>query len=158
MPPYPTLPGFLVFIRNQMGISTTILPDSDPVILMAYEVAREMVNCAIRQVSCLIYTLAVYNLAGSNVIEFAHDQPGAPTIPGSDPPAPFFAYYRRLWNVNDFVSGVVQSSNDNGTGQSMVIQEAMNNVTLADLQYLKTPYGRTYLGYAQQYGGIVGVT
>ncbi len=41
----------------------------------------------------------------------------------------------------------------------MVVQEAAKNFTLANLQNLKTPWGRTYLGFAQAYGpSIIGLS
>ena len=156
----PTLAGFQDFIQNVMGINTTVLPTTNPVIAMAFAVALEIVNRLICQVSPLMYALAVYNLAGDNLLNYAQDQPGAPAVPGSgDPGLPFFAYTRKTLDLNGFISGVIQSSSDQGTGNSMVVQEAAKNFTLADLQNLKTPYGRQYLAIAQRYGPtIVGVT
>ena len=162
----PTLAGFITFIRQVMGIDTTILPDADTVIPMALAVAMAIVNPALKAVSLptidsggaaissgpSIYTLAVYNLGGDNIINYAHDQPGAADVVGSDPPMPFFAWTRKQWNINGFVSGVIQSAGDEGTSESMVVQEAAKNFTLANLQQLKTPYGRQYLAFAQSYG------
>lgn len=153
----PTLAGFLNFIRIQMGISAIILPDNSPVIGMAYDVALQIVNLAMARISPMIYSLAVYNLGGSNIIEFAQDQPGAPNVIGSDPPAPYFAYLRSKWNMNDFVSGVVVSSSDESTSQSMVTQESFKNLQIGDLQYLKTPWGRNYLSFAQKAGPVFGM-
>ena len=153
-----TLAGFIVFIRTQMGISTMVLPDTDPAIEMAYCVARDIANPAVACVSPLIYSLMVYNLGGSNLIEFAQDQPGAPMVAGSSPPAPYFVYLRTKWNLNDLISGVISASSDEGTSQSLVVQDAAAGFSVADLQYLKTPYGRTYLSYAQRYGANFGLT
>lgn len=166
--PQPTLAGFQTFIVNVMGISTSILPADSPVIAMAFAVALAIVNRALCKV-CLpsqdaagvqlnsggytIYALAVYNLAGSNLLAYAQDASNAPTVPGSgDPGLPFFAYARKQYNINGFVSGVVESTNDQGTGSSFVVQEAAKNFTLANLQQLKDPYGRQYLALAQSYG------
>lgn len=149
-----------------MGINTTVLPTNSPVIAMALAVAMAIVNPALKSV-CLptvdaagvgisagqsIYTLAVYNLAGDNVINYAQDLPDAPPIAGSDPPMAYFAWVRKQWNVLGFVSGVIQSAADESTSESMVVQEAAKNFTLANMQQLKTPYGRQYLALAQSYG------
>lgn len=163
----PTLAGFQAFVQNVMGISTTILPSSSPVIGMAFAVALSIVNQALVNV-CVpqfdstgaqlnsgglsIYALCVYNLAGSNLLAYAQDQNGAPPVPGSNPPTPFFAWTRKQFNINGFISGVVQSSSDEGTSVSLVVQEAAKNFTLANLQQLKDPYGRQYLAFAQSYG------
>lgn len=158
----PTLAGFVEFVRNIMGINTTVLPDDSLTIPLAYQVAVAIVNPALRGVgipaagaaaASTVYALAVYNLAGDNLINYAQDLPGAALVEGSgDPGQPYFAWLRKQWNVFGFVSGVISSSSDDGTSNSMVVQEAAKNFTLSDLQNLKTPYGRTYLSLAQAYG------
>ena len=163
----PTLAGFQNFIISTMGISTTILPSNSPVIAFAFAVALSIVNPALRCIGIpqadstgaqlnsggwSIFALAVYNLAGSNLISYAQDQPDAPAVKGSDPPLPFFAWTRKQWNTNGFVSGVISGSSDEGTSQTLVVQEAAKNFTLANLQALKDPYGRQYLALAQSYG------
>jgi len=162
----PTLAGFTVFIRDVMGISTTVLPDADPVIPMALGVALAIVNPQLAAISPTycgppipgvpqvnLYTLAVYNLGGDNIINFANDQPEAPIIPGSgDPGLPYFAWQREQLNLAGFVAGVIDASGDETTNQHMVVQEAAKMFTLSNLQNLKTIYGRRYLSIAQSYG------
>ena len=150
-----------------MGISTSVLPDGAPVIGMAFAVALGLVNPALRIAhipsqdssgaqlnggGLTFFALAVYNLAGDNLLNYAQDQPGAPNVKGSKPPMPFFAWTRKQWNINGFVSGVIQSAGDETTNQSMVVQDAAKAFTLANLQQLKTPYGRQYLAIAQSFG------
>lgn len=163
----PTLAGFQNFITTVMGISTTILPADSPVIGFALSVALSIVN---KQLQCVavpqtdgagaslnsggltIYALAVYNLAGSNLLSYAQDQPGAPNVRGSKPPMPFFAWTRKQYNINGFVSGVIQSAADETTSESMVVMDAAKQFTMANLQQLKDPYGRQYLAFAQSAG------
>lgn len=158
----PTLAGFIEFIRNVMGINTTVLPDNSAVIPMALSVSLAIVNPDLAiagytpgvagTIPVNIYTLAVYNLGGDNIINFAPDVAAAPNDT-------YFADLRTKFNTYAFVSGVIQSSNDESTGNSMIVQEAAKNFTLANLQNLKTPWGRAYLAYAQSYGpSIVGLT
>lgn len=162
--PPPTLTGFVAFIRSSMGITTTVLPDGSFWITAAYNVAIGIVNRALSAV-CIdpctgmtIYALAVYNLAASNLLNFAQDLPGAAIVPGSDPAAPFFAYTRAKWNMTSFVSGVVSSTSDEGTSMSLVVPEQLAQLTIANLQQLKDPYGRVYLGFAQDYGTLWGLS
>ena len=138
----PNLADFLTFIRVEMGISTTYLPDDSPAITMAYNVAIEIVNPIINVLSPTMYTLAVYNLAGDNVINFAQDQTGQT----------FFADLRKSWNLIGFVGGIIQYTADESTSQSMAVPDSAKMFTLANLQQLKTPYGRQYLQIAQSYG------
>lgn len=155
--PQPTLAGFLAFVRGVMRIDAKHLPDNSPWLTYAFAVALAIVNPALRIVALpqtdaagvalntggfTIYSEAVYNLAADNLINYAQDQQG-------------FSYFTRLrkkLNIGGFVSGIVQGSSDEGTSVSLVVQEAAKNFTLMNLQQLKTPYGRTYLGLAQSYG------
>lgn len=148
----PTLAGFQAFIANVMQVPPTALPSSSPVIAMALAVAMELVNHQILRASPLMYQLAVYNLAGSNLINYAEDVPDAPPVPNSDPQLPYFAHLRQEWNINGFVAGVVQFASDVSTSQQLVVQEAAKMFTLSDLQNLKDPYGRRYLDIAQKVG------
>jgi hypothetical protein len=160
----PTLAGFLSFIRNGMGITTTVLPDNSVWITYAFNVAMALVNQALSAVVVdpvtgdTIYSLAVYNLAASNLLNYAQDLTGAANVAGSDPPAPFFQYTRSKWNISSFVSGVVQSTSDEGTSMSLVVPEQLQQLTLANLQQLKDPFGRQYLAFAQDYGTLWGLS
>jgi len=144
----PTQAGFLTFVRSQMGISVIVLPDSSEYLTWAYSQASELVNQGIQCASPLIYMLAVYNLAASNLVNFTPDQTGQ-TV---------FAQMRESFGVNSFVAGVIQSSSDVSTSSSFVVPEALQNLTLADLQLLKDPWGRQYLASAQKYGTIWGLS
>ena len=160
----PTLAGFINFLRNVAGISAEILPDDSPVIAMAFAVALAIVNPALRLV-CIpsmdstgarlnsgnlsIYALCVFNLGISNIFNYAQDQEGAPLYENS---LPYFAFFQKKWQIAAFVSGVITSSSDQGTGNSMIVQQAAQRFTLANLQQLKDPFGRQYLSYAQSYG------
>lgn len=152
-----SLAGFIAWVRSAMQINTTILPDDSIWLTYAYEVAIALVNLELATVPSPIYMLAVYNLGGSNLINYAQDLPNAADVPGTDPPLPFFAAFRKSINANGFVSGVISSASDEGTSESMVVQKAAENFTLADLQLLKDPWGRTYLALAQKYGVIWGL-
>ena len=162
--PQPTLAGFTAFVRNVMGISVTVLPDGSPVIAFALSVALGVVNPQLAA-ACIpqsdaagvqlntggftVYVLAVYNLAGSNLLSYAQDQPNAAIYKNK---LQFFAYFRWKWNINSFVPGVIDSSSDESTSEHMVVQEAAKSFTLANLQQLKDPFGRQYLALAQSYG------
>lgn len=147
--PPPTLAGFQAFVQNTMGISSGTLDPSSDVVSTAFQVAQEIVNEQLNNMSATIYTLAVYNLAGDNLVNYAQDTA----------PSTYFADLRKSFGMNSFVGGVIQSTGDEGTSESMVVPEAAKEFTLANLQQLKTPWGRQYLAFAQSYGPIVwGIT
>ena len=154
----PTLAGFMNFIRNVMGITTDALPDDSIYPAFALSVALSIVNPALQCVpsgptvpgvpAANIYNLAVYNLAGSGLINYAQDVP----------PSTFFADQRESYDSLGFIPGVIQSSADESTSDSFVVQEAAKNFTLLNLQQLKDPFGRQYLALVQGFGTIVGIS
>lgn len=71
----------------------------------------------------------------------------------------YFANARKHFNMDAFVPGVIASSGDLSTSASIDNPEFLKGLTLFDLQFLKTPWGRTYLSLAQAYGpNIWGLT
>lgn len=149
----PTLAGFVDFARNGMGVTTSYLPDGSIWFTYAFCAALEIVNRAIECASPRLYLLAVYNLAGSNLLNYAQDP--TPVVPyknidGVD--YGFFASARKTYNMLGFVSGVIQAAADETTSESMVVPESFKDWTIANLQQAKDPYGRAYLGIAMDYG------
>jgi hypothetical protein len=151
MAPNPTIPtqaGFLWFIRNVMNIGQAQLPDSGGTIPYAYNNAINQVLRIINLVDPQSYTNAVYNLAADYLINFTPDQNGQT----------FFKDLRTDFNINAFQAGVVANAGDDSTSASIEVVEGLKNLTLLDLQNLKTPYGRHYLGIAQQFGTAWGIS
>lgn len=154
-----TIAGFLDFIRNTMQIPVIALPDDSPSIQIALAIAEDLTNPALKAIqspACStlnytgssIYDLAVYNLGGDNLINFAQDVSGGT----------FFQTARQSYGINSFVAGVISSTSDNGTGESMVVPDSLKNLTLQNLQQLKTPYGRQWLYFSQAYGTLWGIS
>jgi hypothetical protein len=143
-----TLAGFQNFINTMMGVPSGALPPDSPAITWAYNIAVELVVCYAQVMFPDIYDLMVYNLAADNLLNFAPD----------NPPSTWFSQQRTLYGLENFVPGLVQSTGDNGTSTSLMIPDALKNLTLADLQYLKTPYGRRYLQFAQRFSTVWGIS
>lgn len=157
-----TLGAYQEFITNAMQIPTTALSPTAPVIEMTLAVALEVVNPALMAVSgCpssvllslgsnvpVIYDLAVYNLAADYLLNFAQDLPGQT----------YFSDTRKALVINNFVAGVISESHDETTGESILNPKFMETLTLSDLQRMKTPYGRQYMMFAQQYGVLWGLS
>lgn len=157
----PSLAGFLIFIRTVMGIPSSALPDGSSAITYAYNVAFMTVNPLIglgvpvplTVSSWSIYALAVYNLGGDRLINFAPDQPNS-------------AYFATLrgpiadggFGISTFQAGVVQAAGDEGTSDTLLVPEIFKALTLSDLQNLKTPWGREYLAIADNFGTLWGIS
>lgn len=154
-----TVAGYLDFIRNNMQVPISALPDNAPAVLMSLAISVEIVNPALKLVAPHgvpslgyvgpnIYELAVYNLAGDNLINFAPDQQGQT----------FFANARKSYGTNSFVAGVISATADEGTSESLMVPDVLKGLTMANLQNLKTPWGRTYLSFAMQFGTLWGMS
>ncbi len=114
-----------------------------------FSVAMDITNDALSQAAGSQYSLAVYNLGADRLINYATDIAGQT----------FFTDLRKELKITTLSVGVASSANDQGTSVGILNPEAMRMFTMMDLQTLKTPYGRTYMGIAQQYGpSIWGVT
>lgn len=144
----PTLAGFILFIRGVMGITTAQLPDNSTYITDAYTLAQEIVSPDIGLVSPVSFKLATYNLGGDYLINYTPDQSGQ-TV---------FADARKKYNTYGFVGGVIQSTGDEGTSESMAMADFIKNLSMSDLQNLKTPYGRTYMAIAMRFGSLWGIS
>lgn len=150
----PTVAGFLTFVRNVMGISSTYLPDNAPILTYAMNVSLATVYLPMATLPAGIvgywtpYELAVYNLAGDRLVNYAPDQSGQT----------YFADMRRELGLMSFVPGVISSSYDEGTGQTLTVPDFMKTISLMDLQNLRTPWGREYLAYAQMSGPLWGIS
>ena len=160
----PTLAGFTAFVIAALALTTQYQADPgvQRTISTAFNIAVDIVNQTLMVVPD-IYMLAVYALATSNVINYAIDPAGAPLQPplqnNGQPGLPFFANLRALYGINSFSAGVVQTVSDQGTSTTLLVQEALKNITLSDLALLKDPWGRRYLALAQKYGPTLwGVT
>lgn len=157
----PTLAGFKTWITYQ-GIPDGALPDDSPVIPVAYNVSKALVNQWLATVPSpdialpSIYALTVYNLAMDRVANYAPNPENGPLYPGTD--LPYWDGFRAATNLYGFVGGIISSASDNGTSQSMVTPEQMTNMTMDDLQTLKTRWGRTYMGFAQMFGVDWGIS
>ncbi|APS35493.1 TPA: hypothetical protein ACQVMA_003412 [Serratia marcescens] len=140
----PELAGFILFIRNTMGVSADVLPDDDPSVNLAWSMSMDWVNGQLACISPVLYSQAVYNLAASFLINFG--------------PEAVFGELRKTLGTNNFTAGVISASADESTSQTRVVSDAFKNLSLADLQQLKDPYGRWYLAIAQQYGDLWGLS
>ena len=73
----PTLAGYLLWIRNFMGVPVSALPDNSIYITYSFAAAQEIVPDELNLVSAFNYTDATYNLAAHILITTVQDQPGA---------------------------------------------------------------------------------
>lgn len=144
----PSLVGFIAWTRAVMGIPTTVIADNDIGYSYAYQVALDLVPLDFSVLSPDIYTLTVYNLGGSNLLQWQQDITGQT----------FFADARKSYGINNFVAGVISGAGDVSTNESLVIGAGLQNLDLISLQAIKNPYGRQAMAFMQSLGTLWGLT
>lgn len=143
-------------------------PADNQYVIAAYWAAYANVNKKILCADAWEYNRALYNLGMDNLVNFAMDPSplptGYPNAPGpinsklNGAPLPFWAGLQQQFNINQFVPGVVIATSDESTSETLTELEAYKDFTLANLQNLKTPWGRVYLGIAQAVGTLWGIS
>ena len=143
-PTLPNLTDYTTFLQNE-GFGAVVLPPTSSWIPVTYNIALGVVNQTINQMFPNLYVLAVYNLGADSLINYAQD------VEGQN----FFKVLREKYKIHAFSAGVVASTGDAGSNTSLLNPDQLKRLTLANLQQMKTPYGRAYMGIAQSYGPTI---
>jgi hypothetical protein len=158
----PTEDGFNTWVFSFMGVPEGVLPgydnSVDPIVYntyinYAFEISNETVNLYLNCASPILYTQAVYNLGGDVLVNMAQDDPNLPP-----PLNTYWTDLRQSLGLNNLFPGIINAANDIDTSAASLIPLGLQNLTLADLQNLKTPWGRQYLMIAQSAGSMWGLT
>ena len=144
----PTLQGFIAWAYAVMGIPTTAMSPDDPGWNYAYTVAVDLVPTDFANTLKDIYTLTVYNYAGSQLLQFQQDYSGQT----------FFTAARQAYGINNFIAGVVTSASDVSTSETLAVGQGLQDLGLLDLQRIKDPYGRQAVAFMQTLGTLWGLT
>jgi hypothetical protein len=166
--PTISIPDYVNWLITFVGVPAEAMPP-DPLdnqyVTASYWIAYATVNMKILQANPWEYRRALYNLGMDRLVSFAMDPvplpPGYPMSPVTGPdgqPLPYWAGLQQQFKVNGFVPGVVIATADESTSQTLSELEAYKNMTLGDLQNLKTPWGRTYMAIAQSVGNLWGLS
>lgn len=162
--PCPTLAGFTDWVYGVMGVPVAWLPTDSPSLGYAYNTAIATVNPAFRRVPGPFFLQAVYNLGGHLLATWGPDPspwPGTPPAPFKtvdETQYGFFQYLRAQNNILGYTTGTVASAGDEGTAASIVVPKQAQNLTIGQLQLTTTPWGRWYLGLAQDFGTNWGIS
>lgn len=147
-PDTPNLADFLTFLSTSVQIPSSALPSGS-----------EWPGYAFNQIMALIlqppgasgitYSLAAYNGATHILFEITPDQAGQT----------YFADARGKNGYGLIVpsTGLVNSSSDQGTAQTLATPDWAKDMTVDALEFYKTPWGRQFLAWQQAYGPTVWV-
>jgi len=148
--PTPNVADFSIVLNTEIGIPNAILATIGTQLTAALAYAVHWTYKLLACVDNAIYLRAVYCLAVDRLLLFGLDP--------ANKSSTVFADLRKSMSLESFQPGVIASSGDEGTNQSFEVAESLKLLTLPDLQNMKTPWGREYLGYAQQGAPIWGVS
>lgn len=160
---YPTSPSqsdFDSWVQYVMGVPTTVIGPGSGWLVNAYNQAFATVNPIMAQAGLgILYTQAVYFLGGDILVNDAPDDQEV-LYPTNNPDNLFYwAYLRKQWNIlGTGPTGAVQSTGDESTNASYTVPKVYEALTPDQVQNLKTPWGRRYLGIAAQVGTNWGIT
>lgn len=157
----PTLAEFQAFLANALQVPAGVLSLSAAWVGYAFNIAMWTVNPLIAQWSGPspptgwgIYQIAVYNLGADQLINMAQDTPGAlPNGTGG-----YWEAQRAAFKIASFQAGVVNTAGDQGTSDSLTVPEVYQGLTTDQVQNLKTPWGRVYIGIASKVGSNWGLS
>ena len=139
---------FLAFLANTVQIPSAALPGTSVWPGYALQQAISLTPLA---GAGILDTLAVYNCATHLLFVIT------PDVAGQN----YFATQRSAkgFNLIQPSTGLVSSSSDESTSTSLATPDWARRMTPAQLQMMKTPWGREYLSHIQSYGpSVVGLT
>lgn len=149
-PHSPNILDYLIFLNNQVQIPVNALPPTSPWPQFAFTAAQALVLC-IPGVPGILFSVATYNCATHILFGITPDQVGQD----------FFTQARSNtgFGLNMPTSGVVQATSDVTTSTTLSAPDWAKGLTVGQLGFYKTPWGREYLAYQQSFGPtIVGLT
>lgn len=146
-PTYPNVQDFTTFLQTGLAIPESALPSDSVWIGYAFNLALAL-TLRVPTVSYHDYVHVVYCCGAHILLTITPDQPGMT----------YFADAQKSFGLSSPISGVIASSSDQGTSSGTAVPDAMKRLTFQDLQFTQTPWGRTWLGWGQDFGSPWGVT
>lgn len=151
-PTTPNLVDYTAWIYDVVGISPSYLPSDSPFLGWALGRARDIVLCVNAGIAAREYVLAVYNCATHVQLKITPDQ----VVNGVA--YEYFLGKRQEFQLLHPLVGLVASSSDESTSVTNAVPDALKQLSLVDLDFMKTPWGREYLMWAEDFGGIWGLS
>ncbi len=146
-PNTPNLIDFWGFLNNVVQIPADALPGTSPWPQYALTQAIGLVLNLPCTPQAITYTLAVYNAATHLLYGIAPDQPGSN----------FFTVARskKGYSLVNPSTGIIAATSDESTSSTLASPEWAKGLTVGQLDFFRTPWGRAYLSYQQSYGPTI---
>jgi hypothetical protein len=151
-PDTPNLSDYTLFLQDAVGINVAYLPADSPFISYAFNRALGLVINLPGANSGIMYTLAVYNCAAHIQLMITPDQ----VVDGVS--YDFFKKKRNDFDLLHPVVGLVASSSDEGTSTTNAVPDALRQLTISDLGFMRTVWGREFMAFNQDFGELWGLS
>ncbi|HUW79729.1 MAG TPA: hypothetical protein VMV54_02395 [Acidocella sp.] len=150
-PDTPNLPDFLTFLGNSVQIPSVALPSNSAWPGYALNQAIGLTLAPPSLPAPIMYTLAVYNCATHVLFQITPDQTGQTYFTNARSAAGY--------GLIQPSTGLIVGAADQGTSGNMAVPEWASKLTVGQLDFFKTPWGRAYLAWTQSYGpNVWGIT
>ena len=167
-PNTPNLVDFTDCLTTSVQIPVAALPTNSVWIGYAFNQAMALTPClggggfgyqAAPYSGGILYTLAVYNCGTALLFLITPDQSGQTYFADARSSAPSANFPSGGFGLNVPRTGLVDASSDESTSSHLVAPKWAAGLTVGQLGFYATPYGRQYLSYIQAAGpSVVGLT
>jgi hypothetical protein len=153
-PTNPNLADFVVFLNTSVQIPVVALPVNSPWPGYAFTQAMALVPCY-AGVPGIMYSLAVYNCATALLFLITPDQVGQTYFTSARSNAAPQGGQPGGFALIQPSAGLVASTSDETTSTTLANPDWVKGLTIGQLQFAKTPWGREYLSFIQSYGPTI---
>lgn len=143
-PSQPNVIDFFGWLYHNVQIPQIALPGTSPWVEYALQQAIALVLC-VPGIPGITYTLACYNCGTAILMGLAPDQPGQN----------YFVKQRADNGLVQPSTGLVTAASDESTSTTLSSPEWTKGLTVGQLVFYHTPWGREYLAYQQSYGPTI---
>jgi hypothetical protein len=152
-PTAPNLPDYTIFLYNHVEINPLYLPANSPFIQYALNRSIALtLNIPSACIPGIEYTIAVYN--GATHIQLAI----TPDVGADGAFYTFFRDKRKDYDLLKPAVGLELATSDQGTSFTYAVPDSLKQLTLTDLDFYKTSWGRNWLAFQQDFGVVWGLS
>ena len=144
----PNITDFWTFLDTSVQIPTSALPANS---VWPQYALNQILDLILQPPggSGLLLCLAAYNGATHILLSITPDQSGQTYFADARGNGP------SGFNLVNPSTGIVQASSDQSTSQSLATPDWAKMMTVGDLDFYKTPWGRYFLNWQQSYGPTI---
>jgi hypothetical protein len=154
-PNQPNLPDYLTWLGETVQIPTAALPSNSPWPGYAFTQAMALTLSGQGAIPGIMYSLAVYNCATALLFLITPDQPNQTYFADARSSETSTNFPNGGFGLLSPLTGLVVSTSDENTSTTLTAPTWAAGMTVDDLGFYQTIWGRYYLAYIQKFGPTV---